>query len=1205
MKWLKNIVNIIRDPDRDFKERRFLLLTCIVVIAVFIVLVGDIFIDENWMEIVILGVSVIVTPIVTWLSCHFHKVDVGAVLIAIGIIFIVMPVTFFFGGGLQGGSLIWFAFCALYIGLILTGVWRAIMLAALTGLALFEFLGLQYSWFIIRYPHSIREYYLDSIISVVVVIPVICIMVWFQNQLFIGMSRRAMEEAKKVEELNRAQSRFFSSMSHEIRTPINTIIGLNEIILRQEDISDEVAADAKNIQGAGKMLLAVINDILDMSKIEAGQMDIVPVPYSIGAMLSEIVNMIWSRAEEKGLKFAVSIDPNTPDRLFGDEVRIKQVLINLLNNGVKYTREGSVSLHIDSEYGKGNQVNLIISVSDTGMGIKKDAIPYLFDAFKRVDEEKNRHIEGTGLGLSIVKQIVDLMGGEISVNSVYSQGSTFVVKLPQEVYAPQKVGNIDLNAHERLAERVAYRQSFEAPDARILIVDDNELNLNVEVKLIAATKVVTDTAVSGEEALGRTLTNRYDCILMDHLMPEMDGIECLHRIREQAGGLNRETPVVVLTANAGSENMELYRRSGFDGYLVKPVSGEQLESMLIRQLPAEKVYLANEDPGASEDAGSVGRYIHKTAIQITTDSVCDLPVDMLKQLHIPVLPYTVITENGLFLDNVETNSDEIVAYMTSGERQVVSNAPSEEIYERFFSERLKEAQQIIHISLAKNSSEGYERASAAAGSFDNVKVVDSGHMSSGMGLLVLVAHQLAQENHTVDSIVRELEEVKKEIRSGFIVDDTEYLMRQGRIGKQVHMLCKTLLLHPVIRLKDSQMSVGMIMGGRMEQCSRRYIKKALRQASQIDPDILFLTHVCMSDERLKEIEALIRERCNFKHIIYQQASSVISLNAGPGTFGLLYRKKGAGTYQLASLVPRKQEFQAILEKAAEPLEQGGAVGSAGTALEQGGAVGSAGTALEQGGAVGSAGTALEQGGAVGSAGTALEQGGVTGSGALKKWYESIEGIDAEQGIKNCGSTKNYELVLKMFYDFIPPRADELEGYYASENWKDYTIKVHALKSSARMVGIMGLGMEAQELENAGKAKDIDFIRAHHGEVMGHYRRYLTLLGALGDTGTDTVKDKSARDKAAQDGTVRDKIAQDKIAQDKIAQDKVILMEKLELLKASMEDLDIDVADPLINELLQYPWDPQVKIKMKRLKAAVTSLDSDAVAELVDEIAGGL
>jgi CheY-like chemotaxis protein/nitrogen-specific signal transduction histidine kinase/HPt (histidine-containing phosphotransfer) domain-containing protein len=406
--------------------------------------------------------------------------------------------------------------------------------------------------------------------------------VYIMTKIFQWENARAVEQAKQIEELNKAQSRFFSSMSHEIRTPINTIIGLNEMILR-EDISDEVADDARNVRSASKILLSLINDILDMSKIESGKMDIVIQPYDVGAMFSDIVNMIWIRASEKGLKFSIDVDPSLPSSLVSDEVRIKQILINLLNNAVKYTEEGSVTLSIHCNKTGPNKVLVTYSVEDTGIGIRKESIPMLFDAFRREDQKHTRYIEGTGLGLSIVKQLADLLGGDVSVNSIYTKGSTFVFTLEQEIADERALGKYE-PARFKGAKKHEYHQTFEAPSAKVLLVDDNTANLMVATKLLRDTKVQVSAAESGTEALRLTAEEHFNVILMDHMMPDMDGVETLHKMKADRLGLNYETPVIMLTANAIYGVKEEYIKEGFTDYISKPLRGDILEEMIRKYL---------------------------------------------------------------------------------------------------------------------------------------------------------------------------------------------------------------------------------------------------------------------------------------------------------------------------------------------------------------------------------------------------------------------------------------------------------------------------------------------------------------------------------------------------------------------------------------------------------------------------------------------
>lgn len=712
----------------------------------------------------------------------------------------------------------------------------------------------------------------------------------FLNKLYEEENELSKQQKKEIEELNKAENNFFSSMSHEIRTPINTIIGLNEIILRG-DISDDVAENARNIQGASKMLLTLINDILDLSKIKSGKMEIVNVSYETGALLSEIVNMIWVKAKEKRLEFRLHVDSSIPSMLCGDEVRIKQILINLLNNAIKYTSEGSVTLSIRCERLALNKVRVWYSVEDTGQGVKKENIPYIFNAFKRVDEEKNRHIEGTGLGLSIVHQLVELMGGEISVNSVYTKGSTFLVTLEQDIVDDKELGTFTLASRAKRHDGEHYQQSFEAPEAHILVVDDNDMNLKVVRKLLSETKIHIDTASSGAECLKLTQIQHYDAILMDHLMPEMDGIECFHALRTQPGGLCQNVPVIALTANAGSNNQLLYRKEGFSGYLAKPVSGTLLEAAVLSILPKELITLSEE-----ANQTEIGKDIlifeqsHRRSLMITTDSVCDLPESLKNEFGISVCPYYVRTDQGRFLDELELEADELLSHMSNG-KNGFSLPPEVEDYEKFFAERLTEAQNIIHITMAKHTSQGYYNALEAAKSFENVTVLDSGHLSSSMGLSVLYAASMAENHVPKAEIVKAVKRLRHYISSAFVIDSTHMMCQAGQISKQVQIVCDALLLHPVIMLRNSKMVVGGMEMGDFTRIAKHYVRRVLRNARNIDRRILFITYAGVDEAKLQYIQTLVRQYCPFEKVYLQKASSAIACNCGPGSFGLLFMKK--------------------------------------------------------------------------------------------------------------------------------------------------------------------------------------------------------------------------------------------------------------------------------------------------------------------------
>ncbi len=586
---LKKWLDIMFDHKVSLRERMFRLVTGISMVAlVFILIMG-----RFTANIFIMAGSIAYIYLVLKFSIQKECINAGATAIVV-LLLLLFPVVFFAGGGINGGVPEWFVLCFIYISVTLKGKKMVVFFLLCTAeTILCYYVAFHYPEFVL--PNTEAQAYFDSVRSVILAGALTSVLLLFQNYLYEEENKITIEQKKEIEELNQAENHFFSSMSHEIRTPINTIIGLNEMILRG-DISEDIAENARNIQGASKMLLALINDILDLSKIKSNKMEIVNASYETGVLFSEIVNMIWIKAREKGLEFRLHVDPAMPSMLCGDEVRIKQVLINLLNNAVKYTKEGSVTLSVRCERLGLNRVRVWYSVEDTGQGVKKENIPYIFDAFKRVDEKRNRHIEGTGLGLSIVHQLVELMGGKISVNSVYMNGSTFLVMLDQDIISERELGTFTLTSRMKAREGEQYKHSFEAPDAHLLVVDDNEMNLMVVSKLLSDTKIQIDTALNGAECLRLTQYQHYDCILMDHLMPEMDGIECLHAIHSQPGGLCQTVPVIALTANAGSADQQLYRKEGFSGYLAKPISGALLEAAVLHILPKEKVKLRGGHP---------------------------------------------------------------------------------------------------------------------------------------------------------------------------------------------------------------------------------------------------------------------------------------------------------------------------------------------------------------------------------------------------------------------------------------------------------------------------------------------------------------------------------------------------------------------------------------------------------------------------------
>lgn len=390
------------------------------------------------------------------------------------------------------------------------------------------------------------------------------------------------EKNKRLVDINKAKTLFISNMSHEIRTPINAVLGLDEMILRTSQ-DEKILSYARDIKNAGKMLLSIINDILDYSKIESGKMQIVPTEYNVAEMISNISAMIMVKAKEKELPVHVHVSKSIPSVLLGDELRIRQIIVNLLTNAVKYTEHGSISFSVEYEEHEKQEIALKVSVKDTGIGIKEEDMKNLFEEYARLDEKRNHNIEGTGLGMGIVVRLLEQMNSKLEVESVYGEGSTFSFILIQRVVDETPIGNF--NTVENKEKDTKNEQNvLKISKARILVVDDNRINLMVVEGLLKRTEAKVQCVSSGQECLNWLKHNPVDLVLLDHLMPEMNGLETLKKIREM-GAQFEKLPVVVLTANVVSGAKEQYMNAGFSDYLEKPVSAKLLEDMLRKYLP--------------------------------------------------------------------------------------------------------------------------------------------------------------------------------------------------------------------------------------------------------------------------------------------------------------------------------------------------------------------------------------------------------------------------------------------------------------------------------------------------------------------------------------------------------------------------------------------------------------------------------------------
>ena len=477
----------------------------------------------------------------------------------------------------------------------------------------------------------------------------------FDFALLILINRKLRNTAIEAENANKAKTYFLSTMSHDIRTPMNTILGMNEMILRECN-DEDIVVYSEHIRTSGNTLLSLINDILDFSKIEAGKLDIIPVDYDFTSVLNDLVNMAQTAAEAKGLELRLNIDQNIPKLLRGDEIRIKQATTNIITNAIKYTKKGTVTITIWYEKAEEDPdcIMLNVSVKDTGVGIREEDIDKLFAAFQRVDEAGNRGIEGTGLGLTITQSLLDMMGSTLAVRSEYGKGSEFGFSLKQRVLEWDAVGDYETAFKRSVAERKTYKEMFTAPDAKVLVVDDTSVNLTVFKSLLKRTGMQIDTAESGDECVLRAARTKYDIIFLDHMMPQKDGIETLGDLKKLKDNPNVGTPVICLTANAVSGMREMYLEVGFDDYLTKPIDPDKLENAILVYLPAEKV-----KPPATENTED------NTTIPELLYHIDDIDVGTGLKHCGTAEAYieTVMT----YLETAETNADEIEKYWREGD----------------------------------------------------------------------------------------------------------------------------------------------------------------------------------------------------------------------------------------------------------------------------------------------------------------------------------------------------------------------------------------------------------------------------------------------------------------------------------------------------------------------------------------------------------
>lgn len=478
------------------------------------------------------------------------------------------------------------------------------------------------------------------------------------------------QEKQRAVMASEAKGQFLANMSHEIRTPINAILGMNEMILR-ESTDETIKKYAMDIQTAGKGLLSIINDILDFSKIEADKLEILPNEYDVSSLIHDLTNMVKEKADKKGLRLQLEVDKNIPSALYGDDVRIKQVLLNILNNAVKYTQKGSVTFSVT---GKPQEKDILLhfEVKDTGIGIKKEDMEKLFAEFERIEENRNRNIEGTGLGMNITLKLLELMDSELSVESVYGKGSTFSFDLLQGIVDEEPIGNIEERI-KKLSREYDGNLTWEAPDVRVLVVDDNDINRRVFKNLLKGTRIQITEASGGADCIKFAANCPFDIIFLDHMMPEMDGIETLHRMKKLTENASRDAALIALTANAVSGAKEMYLKEGFDDYLSKPILMDKLEKLLFKYIgservrkkaPADKPVIKDCEEKADGTSEETAIWKERTAADIL-EKLSQIPaLDLKKAKQYYPTEESMLEVITQFYKTISVQADELEGYYT-------------------------------------------------------------------------------------------------------------------------------------------------------------------------------------------------------------------------------------------------------------------------------------------------------------------------------------------------------------------------------------------------------------------------------------------------------------------------------------------------------------------------------------------------------------
>lgn len=972
---------------------------------------------------------------------------------------------------------------------------------------------------------------------------------------------QVLEEQKTIaDSANHAKSVFLANMSHDIRTPINAVLGMNEMIQRECD-DVQILDYSDKIKSAGTTLLGLINDILDLSKIEAGKLDIIPVDYDLTHMLNDLVCMIQPRADAKGLKLETNVDANIPKLLRGDEIRLKQIITNILTNAVKYTEKGTVTFSVGFEKSGEDSIVMTISVADTGIGIKQEDIPRLFSEFDRIEEERNRNIEGTGLGMSITQRLLAMMNSKLDVESEYGKGSVFSFAVTQNVVKWDAAGDLDEALHRSQTDRTGYHERFTAPGAEILVVDDTPMNLEVFVSLLKKTLVHIDTAGSGDECIALAKSKKYDIMFLDHMMPDKDGIETLGEIKTLKDCPNAATPMICLTANAVSGSREKYLNAGFDDYLTKPVEPERLEQMIMKYLPQEKLVKSVVQTRSAEVLSCV--------------LVIDDDVVIRKAAESILSPYYKVIccgdeKNGL--ETAENEQPDLILLDIN-----LFGASGFDVLKR-----LRENTRTCSIPvmiITGDSSEDTEVKGFRCGASDFIRkpfvpevliqrskrVIDLYHYQSGLirevGRQTERADRLSLEMMIALSKTVDAKDHYTNGHSGRVAEyAAEIARRMGKPLSEQEKIYEMGLMH----------DIGKI--GVSEEIINKTSRLTDDEFAQIKKHTVIGCDILCSITEMPELSVGARshhEKFNGTGYPDGLKGSEIPEAARIICVADCY---DAMTSTRTYSTPRAQDaVRAEIERCSgtqfDPAIAAVMIKMIDDDTDY--------KMNEQGGAkvwknldkLRSTAKTRRSGAVPHSAddGTDAQESDVT----LPDWLNDITEIDTASGLRHCGTAETYLGTLTTYAETVTAAADEAESLLKSGDIKNATVKIHALKSTSRVIGAMELGALAEELEAAGNAGDTDDLNERSGELFYRCRALGEKLSPLLETSEKPL----------------------------IPEDE--LKEAYTLIREFLSVADYESVIQIIGGLKEYSYPDNEKERCTALIKAAAEFDYDAIAKAAE------